>query len=352
MNPLTRLLIRKILIAACVVLAAITAAGWYGYWLAIPHGERAAAFSIDAGESGDAVAQGLKDAGVIRSVWLFKIALRRSGLAAKLQPGIYNLTGVRTYDDIPPKLVTGGVSAREVVIRVIEGWDLNDIHDRLTQLGAAAAAKFFDVTGEPGKVYKAGEQLPLSFTDEFTFLNSKPAIVSLEGYLFPDTYRLFKDAAPEDIVRTLLTNFRRHLTPDMEAKIQASGRTVHQVLTVASIVEKEVSMDVDRRMVADIFWRRLDAGQPLQADSTVNYATGRSARAVSWDDTQYDSLYNTYKYAGLPPGPICDPGLSAIEAAIDPTPNEFNYFLTDNDGTVHYARTYAEQNRNKGLYIK
>jgi UPF0755 protein len=197
-----------------------------------------------------------------------------------------------------------------------------------------------------------GAPKPDDLSEEFPFLAEKPAHVSLEGFLFPDTYRLYREAGPEDIVRTMLRNFDRKIDAELRAKIEASGRSFYEIVTMASIVEREVRTDESRRRVADIFWRRYDIGMALQADSTVNYVTGKSLAAVSFEDTKVDSRYNTYKYPGLPPGPIGNPGLAAIRATVDPLPNDAWYFLTDAEGNVHYGRNLDEHNRNKARYLK
>jgi UPF0755 protein len=184
-------------------------------------------------------------------------------------------------------------------------------------------------------------------------LAAKPAGTSLEGYLFPDTYRLFKKATPGEIVGELAANLERRLEgAGLAEKIAASGHSLHEILTLASIVEREVRSPEDRRLVADIFWRRLAAGLALQADSTVNYATGKSVAAASAEDLKTASRFNTYRYPGLPPGPICNPGLSAIRAVLEPEPNRYWFFLTDDEGQVHYAATFEEHTQNKARYLR
>jgi len=127
---------------------------------------------------------------------------------------------------------------------------------------------------------------------------------------------------------------------------------MHEMLTMASIIEREVRGDVDRKMISDLFWRRLDIGMALQADSTVNYVTGGKNPSISFVDRDIDSPYNTYKYRGLPPGPISNPSLSSIEAAIYPEQNNYFFFLTDPAGKVYYGRTLGEQGANRALYLR
>ena len=190
----------------------------------------------------------------------------------------------------------------------------------------------------------------VNWWDDYDFLLSKPRNLDLEGYLFPDTYRIFRDASIKDVVQRTLNNFDQKLTPELRNEIERQGKTIHDIITLASILEKEVSTDYDRAMVADIFYKRIKIGMPLQADSTVNYVTGKSESRSTIIDTKTDDPYNTYKYKGLPPGPICNPSLSAIKAAIYPKANNYYYFLTTPDGQVIYSQTHDQHVAAKAKY--
>jgi UPF0755 protein len=150
----------------------------------------------------------------------------------------------------------------------------------------------------------------------------------------------------------MLDNFNKKLTPELVTEINKQQKTVHEIITLASIIEKEVSNDNDRKLVADIFYKRLEKGIGLQSDATVNYVTGKSTTRPSAQDLAVDSPYNTYKYKGLPPGPISNPGISAILAAIYPTSNPYFYFLTTPDGKVIYSKAYQEHLQAKAQYYK
>ena len=150
----------------------------------------------------------------------------------------------------------------------------------------------------------------------------------------------------------MLENFETKLTPDLRAEIARRGLTVFDAVRMASVIEAEVRSDDDRAMVSDIFWRRVAAGRGLEADSTVNYCTGKSQAAVDYKALSVDCPWNTYKYKGLPAGPIGNPGLSSLRAAVFPKANPYWYFLTDADGNVHYAKTLDEQVANKRKYLK
>lgn len=343
---------RAILIAALSLIAL----AWYGVWIFTPGKPSDPEFVIATGDSVESITDGLEEAGVVRSRLAFKVALRVSGRATQLQPGSHDLAGVSSYADLIERLTVGGVSAAEISLRIIEGWDLRDILSALKRAGYPRADELYEVTGSPAmdaRTLSSGKT-PRSadFSGRFSFLKGKPAYVSLEGFLFPDTYRIFRDAAPEEVVATLLANFDRKLEPELRSRIATSGRSLYDTVTMASIVENEVRSYDDRRRVADIFWRRLDAGMALQSDTTVNYVTGGSKPSVSLEETKNVSPYNTYKYPGLPLGPVCNPGLAALKAVIDPLPNQYWYFLTDPEGNVYYGRTYEEHLRNKAKYLR
>ncbi len=253
------------------------------------------------------------------------------------------LTGSRLYHHFFPTPPPAPEAPKEVTITFPEGFTL-------AQMGERVRAAIPTITATDWEA-AVGVQSPLA-TEAFVVAAQKPASVDLEGYLFPDTYRFFADATADDVAQKMVDTMDAQFTPDMRAELEKHGRTIHEALTVASIVEREVMDDADRATVADIFWRRLDAGMALQADSTVNYVTGGTSPSVSDDDRRVDSPYNTYLYPGLPPGPISNPGLASLTATVFPEANGYWYFLTDADGAVHYARTNDEQNANKARYLR
>lgn len=239
----------------------------------------------------------------------------------------------------------------EVKITVIEGWTLFDIAEMLEAKGLATEKEFFDFVGVPADTSRPGyEKSDLMKT--YPYLEEIPAGVSLEGYLFPDTYRVFADEGVESIVGRLIANFDRKFDADMRAEVEAQNKTMYEIVTMASIVEKEVRTDPDRPKVADVLWGRLRVGMGLQVDSSVNYVTGKNDPGVTRKDSRVDSPYNTYRYRGLPLGPISNPGLKSLQASIYPTETPYTYFLTDLEGNVHYARTHDEHVANKFKYLK
>ncbi|PIT86934.1 MAG: endolytic transglycosylase MltG, partial [Candidatus Magasanikbacteria bacterium CG10_big_fil_rev_8_21_14_0_10_43_6] len=230
----------------------------------------------------------------------------------------------------------------EVTITIPEGYTIAQIGDVVTTQLTISQADWDWLTGMDS-TFEAHDIMRLA---------EKPEHVDLEGYLFPDTYRFFADASVEDVVGRLLDEMETVLLEVDTSDWPDELETYHDVLTLASILEREVQDSDDMAMVADIFLKRLAIGMPLQADSTVNYVTGGDSPAISLDDRDIDSLYNTYRYAGLPPGPISNPGREAISAVLNATSNDYYYFLTTPEGEVIYAVTHDQHVQNKALYLR
>lgn len=313
-------------------------------------------FVVEPGQGVKTIAKELEDAGLIRSAFAFQLYARIERIAGSFQAGAYFLSPSLSSQEIARMLSVGEVRGNEVTIKILEGWSNAKIAEYLGAQKAEMADA--DSGSSQEEVYAAEILDALNVTDSrivqpeksYAFFSSKPASASLEGFLFPDTYRIFDDFDTAEIVGKMLDNFEAKVTP-LLPEVRASGRTLFEILTVASIIDREVMSEADMKNAADVFWKRLDEGIPLQSDATVNYVTGKSATRPSLKDIEIDSPYNTYKYAGLPPGPIGNPGLKAIEAALRPTPNPYYYFLTTEDGTAIFAETLDEHNANKAHYL-
>jgi UPF0755 protein len=195
-------------------------------------------------------------------------------------------------------------------------------------------------------------------SERFDFLADRPAGTDLEGYLYPDTYRFFASSTPEDILTRMLSNFDRKLSADLRAEISAQGKTISEIVTMASLVEKEAPIfyaqndNTDAKIVAGIFWRRIENNQALQSCASLAYILGVNKPQYTTADTQTPSPFNTYLHRGLTPSPISNPGILAIEAAIYPSDTNYNYFLTP-AGTkdLVYAVTYEQHLANKSKYL-
>jgi UPF0755 protein len=248
----------------------------------------------------------------------------------------------------------------EETIKILEGWTINDIASYFTSLGKWNKTDLEKVVGTPQINYagKSTTSSPLDFSERFAFLADKPKNYGLEGYLFPDTYRVYSDSSVEEIVSKMLANFDGKLSTQMRQDIKAQGKTIYEIVIMASLIEKEAPINYtdpenkDARIVSDIFWGRLATNQALQSDATLSYLLGDNNSAHSGSDLEIDSPYNSYKYKGLPPTPICNPGLKALQAAIYPIKTNYNYFLTGSDGKIYYAATFTEHKENKAKYLK
>lgn len=300
---------------------------------------------IPKGASVGEIALKLKDADLIRSKLGFQSLVWFKGVSQKLQAGEYSFEDKMSLADIVRMLTQGLGALNEKQFTIIEGWGKDEIVDYFKERGVMEKEDFTAIV-------RQGCQAAGVDCEDFQFLSDKPSNIGLEGYLFPDTYRVFKDANAQDVIVRLLENFDSKLTPEMRNDITEQGKKIFDVVRMASIVEAEVPHEEDRPIVAGILWKRLDANMALQVDSTLNYATGGKNAALTREELAIDSPYNTYKYRGLPPTPIGNPGLSALRAAIYPTHTAYWYFLSDEDGVTHFGRTLEEHNANKAQYLK
>lgn len=242
----------------------------------------------------------------------------------------------------------------EVTVRIKEGGTLADLADQLVKdkliSSTAQALDYWGMIPTRSSLVPALADLPTSTVE---FLNQhKPAGVGLEGYLFPDTYKVWAD----DVLRHLTIKAAGKMSDIITIELSQpkpwpDNLNVHQVLTLASIIEKEVGSEQDRMMAADVFLKRLNIGMALQSDATVNYVTHKGAIRPSFDDISVNNPYNTYRYKGLPPGPIGNPSLLSIKAALNPKSNDYYYFLTTPEGQVIYSKTNKEHEAAKKKYL-
>lgn len=299
---------------------------------------------IEPGESLSEIADVLHERGLIRNETAFKAYVYLEGVAGKLQAGIYNLSTAMSIKDIVRVISRGQLLSNERTIKILEGWNNREIGDYLEKNEIVSRADFLAAAGATN----SKELLP---DENYDFLADKDSSVDLEGYLFPDTYRIYKNSQAKDIIKKMLNNFGKKVTLDLRQEIESQGKTIFEIVTMASILEKELTKYEDRQMGADLFYRRLEIGMPMQSDATVNYVTGKSERQPTYSDLETVSPYNTYLNKGLPPGPICNPSLSSIKAAIYPTPNEYFYYLNKKDGTTVWSKTGEEHAANKAKYL-
>ncbi len=300
-------------------------------------------FEVRPGETTGEIAQRLYEEGLIRSPFLFQLRARLTGADRQLQAGTYRLRAGMTDGELLEALQHSPVEERTVTVP--EGWRREEIAELLAREGLVPSPEAFLEAAVVGEAYA-----------DFEFLADLEPGTPLEGYLFPDTYRIPVGYAPEQIVRLFLTNFERRVwTREVRDQLQASGRTLQEVVILASLVEREAVVDEERPLIAGVFYNRLELGMPLQTDPTVQYALGYQPDEGTWwkteltfDDLKVESPYNTYLHPGLPPGPICNPGLASIQAALNPAETDYLYFVakTDGSGEHLFARTLEEHNEN------
>lgn len=309
---------------------------------------------IERGASLDRISRQLAEQGVISSPWFFKVAVRLAGQENKLQAGRYDLPQGLSLLGLVEALGRAEANQVEVILR--EGESVRDLAARLDSAGVIASSTFLRQAGLPTVDYRtlsSTEPPLLDFSSQFSFLKDKPAYYGFEGYLFPDTYRFAKTATAEEIVRKMLVNFQEKFRSEWPAEAARQGKTIWEIVTMASLLEKEVRHPEDMKLVADLFWRRLERGQALQSDATLSYVLDDTTAAHSLADLELDSPYNSYRYKGLPPTPIGNPGATALEAALYPTPNRYNFFLSDpKTGATIFAETFEGHIKNKQQYLK
>jgi UPF0755 protein len=270
------------------------------------------------------VAQSLKQAGVIRSRLGFVMVSVLRGSARSLKAGEYEIPQNATPLIILSLLEDGKVRKHLVVFP--EGGTVQDLGRLLGSEQLGSAEEVVRLARDPGFLRSLGIEAE-----------------SLEGYLFPDTYQFIKGMTTEEMLARMVQRLREQITLEVLARAQAKGLTLHQLLTLASIIEREAVAPQELPLISAVFWNRLRREMPLQADPTVQYAVGKERRALSRADLQVNSPYNTYRVPGLPPTPIASPGKAAIQAALDPARVNYLYFVSAGDDRRHHFSTTLEE---------
>lgn len=308
-----------------------------------PQDDAEVTFVVDYGDPVGVVGYKLERLGLVRDGELFRRVVQYHGTDGDIQAGVYLLRPSMTMEEIMRTLQHGRLES--AWITVPEGWRSEQIAALLEGQGIVLRDAFL------AAVWR-GRQ-------DFSFLLDRPegAPMSLEGYLFPDTYQLPKETTPERVIDVMLQNWDRRIPQALRQKALERGMTLYEVLTLASIVEREAVRDVERPLIASVYLNRLEQGMHLQADPTVQYAKGYSQETDNWWNPMIQeeaitvvSPYNTFLKPGLPPGPICNPGASSIRAVLEPAESEYLFFYSKGDGYHAFAVTYEEHLRNQELY--
>lgn len=326
---------------------------WQGVYLPKnPFSVKNQLFMVEKGQNLFQIAENLEREELIKSKYFFDFYMLIKRAQRRLQAGEYELSPTMSIAEIAKKIISGDIVKEKITI--IEGWNLRDIGFYFERKGLFQAEEFWELVGFPAIDYSKVSDLPepKDFSSQYEFLKEKPKKVGLEGYLFPDTYEIAKGETLESIVKKMLDNFNKKITSDLRTEIEKQNKTIFEILTMASLIEKEVKNPEDKKLVSGILWKRLKNNMPLQVDATITYITGKKTTKISKEETQIDSPYNTYKYLGLPPGPICNPGLESILAALYPKESEYWYYLSTPDGQTIFSKTLKEHNYAKAKYLK
>lgn len=295
--------------------------------------------TIEPGMGVREIGQLLAESKIIRSPFLFEAYIYADRSSSRLKAGTYTFLSPSLAGVV--RTLKRGESRKQIRITFPEGWTRAQMAELVAKKTQVSEESFLAATGK---------EAVKSWSKSFSFLKTLPENRSLEGYLFPDTYRFFADVTAEEMVQKMLDAFSQKAMPVL-SRTSLHGLSLDEKVILASIIEREVQTANDMKIAAGIFLKRISIGMPLQADSTVNYVTGGSKPAVSLAETKIKSPYNTYQTAGLPPGPISNPGVNALTATIEPTETPYLYFLTAPDGTVIYSKTFAEHVAAKRKYL-
>lgn len=276
---------------------------------------------IVEGSTVDQIAQLFTEDHVIRSPLLLRSLIILKGKEGRVIHGFYYFDTPQSVFSVANRITQGLYDLESIKITIPEGINRKTAADILAL------------------------QLPRFSKEEFMSVTEQK-----EGYLFPDTYIFLPHTTARNVADIMQQNYEKKVGP-LRKRFESFGKTEDEIITMASIIEGEARQLNTRRMIAGILWKRIAINMPLQVDATFKYINGKGTKELTKEDLALESLYNTYKYKGLPPTPISSPGLSSIEATITPLESSYLYFLTDDDGIMHYARTFAEHVANKNKYL-
>lgn len=301
-------------------------------------------FTINPGETAATIAPRLQRQGLVTDAQLFRWLVRYRGVDAQLEAGDYELRADMTMDEIIESLQHGRL--KDVSATIPEGKRSEEVAALLEEQGLVDGQTFMALV-------ESGE-----FAYDFSYDHPEGAPSSIEGFLFPETYRIPVDYGAAQIIDLMLLAFGQAFSPEMRQMAADKGMSIYEVVTLASIVEREAVLAEERPIIANVYLNRLEQGMYLQSDPTVQYALGYQEDTGQWwkipmsleEDVPFDSPYNTYLYPGLPPGPICSPGLASIRAVLEPADTNYLFFFSKFDGSHAFAETYEEHLRNQDQY--
>ncbi len=334
---------KKIILSLLLIVIALGTIG-YNYCNSLgmaidPNNNEEIIVTIPKGSSTSKIAQILKDKNLIRNEFFFKYSARKNKLDGKFKAGDYKLNKTLNQDQIIEKLVNGEVYVETVKFTIPEGFEFRQIVDKLSSIEELNLdkQKLIEIAENDDFDYKFLENIPKGKN-------------RLEGFLFPDTYEVKKEITEREVIEIMLNRFDSIFKDEYYLKAEDLGMSVKEVITLASIIEREAMVDKERPLVSSVFHNRLNKDRLLQSCATIQYVLGERKQNLTYDDLEIDSPYNTYKHKGLPPMPIASPGEASIQAALYPADTEYLYFVAKGDGTHAFSRTYNEHLEAKNNY--
>lgn len=321
-----------------LTLSLLSLGGWFIYWSVFlpPSWKGEKTILIPSGADSLYITSLLAQEKIVRNKVLFLSLLRLLGKERSLKAGEYTFTPSSMFSVIR-KLKLGEIKTYPVTIP--EGLPRWEVAKILEEKGIVEKEKFLQVVENPSL-----------FKEKFSFLSSFQSLKTLEGYLYPDTYYFQRGEPPFKVVKKFLSRFREEILPLYEKAEKREGISLHQVIILASIIEKEAVFDFEKPIIAGVFYNRMEKGMRLRADPTVKYALGDFRKKLLLEELKTSSPYNTYLFPGLPPGPICSPGKESIKAALFPEKVEYLYFVAKGDGTHYFSKSYREHLRAIRIY--
>lgn len=303
-------------------------------------------FEIQEGEGSKVIGKKLEDAKLIENEKFFYFYIWKTDTSNLLQAGVYELSPNMTIGEMVDKFSSGKIVDKTLKLTIPEGFTNKKIIAALNKKKPELVEEFAEIIN--CKCLNQPDCGCDRYSKKYDALKQVPLGVDMEGYLFPDTYFIDEEETGATLVSKFLNNFNKKVNKDLREEINSQGKSLHEIITMASIIERETRTDEDREIVSGIFWDRIRDDFPLQSCATLAYFLDTDKVQFSYEETQIDSPYNTYRNAGMPPGPISNPGIASIKAAIYPKSTEYYYFLSNPEtGKMFYSKDLDEHNRKK-----
>lgn len=298
--------------------------------------EKPVNIDIPSGSSIKDIGEILEDNNLIKDKWVFLLKIKISDIKPSFKAGNYDLNKSMDLEELIASLVKGGKSGDVITFTIPEGYEIKDIAEKLDEEGIIDLEKFLALVSDKG-----------NFENEFIFLKDLGKGQSLEGFLFPSTYEVYESHDESDVIKKMLEGFEKVYEKEIEEKISDIGLSLNEIVTFASIVEREARVDKERPMMAGVIYNRLDIDMPLQVDATVQYALKERKERLLYKDLEIESPYNTYIHNGLPPGPIASPGKESLIATMNPLDVDYFFYVLkkDESGEHIFTKTYEEHKK-------